>query len=79
MAPMTGVLEWKDTASLGRTGRADEEGGVSLYVHGQLECMELHLGMDEEPIPEFKVGIKGRAGTGDIIVEDCYRPLDQED
>jgi len=54
-------------------------GGVALYDHGQLECMELHLGMDEEPIPEFKVGIKGRAGTGDIIVGDCYRPPDQED
>ena len=24
--PMTGVLEQKDTGSLGRTGRADEEG-----------------------------------------------------
>jgi len=26
MAPMTEVLEWKDTGSLGRTGRGDEEG-----------------------------------------------------
>jgi len=26
MVPMTGVLEWKDTCSLGRTGRGDEEG-----------------------------------------------------
>jgi len=28
MASMTGVLEWKDTESLGRTGRGNE-GGVS--------------------------------------------------
>ena len=34
MAPMTGVLEWKDTGSLGRTDR---------------ECTELHLGVDEKP------------------------------
>ncbi|CAN0329528.1 unnamed protein product [Bubo scandiacus] len=26
MTPMTGVLEWKDTGSLGRTGRGDEVG-----------------------------------------------------
>ena len=26
MAPMTGALEWKDTGSLGRTGRGGEEG-----------------------------------------------------
>jgi len=26
MAPMTGVLEWKDTGFLGRTGRGDEAG-----------------------------------------------------
>jgi len=25
MAPMTGVLAWKDTGSSGRTGRGDEE------------------------------------------------------
>jgi len=26
VVPMTEVLEWKDTDSLGRTGRQDEEG-----------------------------------------------------
>lgn len=25
MAPMTRVLDWKDTSSLGRTGRGDDE------------------------------------------------------
>ena len=38
---MTGVLKWRDTGSIGRTG-----------VRKQLECMELSLGMDKEP-PEI--------------------------
>ena len=54
-------------------------GGVSLYVNDQLECVELWLGMDEEPTESLWVRIKGRAGTRDIIVEVCYRPADQED
>ena len=41
--------------------------------------MELHLGMDEELTKSLRVRIKGRAGTGDIIVEVCYRLPDQED
>jgi len=35
--------------------------------------------MDEEKIESLWVRIKGRAGTGDIVVGVCYRPLDQED
>ncbi|GAB0208028.1 hypothetical protein GRJ2_003268500 [Grus japonensis] len=79
IAPMTGVLGWKGTGSLGRRGRAGEEEVVALYVHEQLECMELHLGMEEEPTESLWVRIKGRAGAGDIIVGVCYRPPDQED
>ena len=41
--------------------------------------MEFHLGMDEEPTERLWVRIKGRAGTGDIIVGVCYRPPSQED
>ena len=74
---MTGVLGWKDTGSLGRTGRGDEE-RVTLYVTDQLGCMELHLGMGEEPTESLWVRIKGMAGTGDVIVETCYRLPDQE-
>jgi len=42
--------------------------------------MEIQLEMDRE-LTECSVRsrIKGRAGTGDIIVGVCYRPLDQED
>ena len=35
--------------------------------------------MDEDPTESIRVRIKGRAGTGDIIVGVCYRPPNQED
>ncbi|GAB0196057.1 hypothetical protein GRJ2_002071000 [Grus japonensis] len=54
-------------------------GGVALYVNDQLECMDLHLGMDEEPTESLWVRIKGRAGAGNIIVGVLYRPSDQGD
>ncbi|GAB0177964.1 hypothetical protein GRJ2_000261700 [Grus japonensis] len=60
-----------------RQGR--QGGGIALYVDDQLECTELHLGMDEEPSESLRVRIKGRAGAGDIIVGVCYRPPDQGD
>ncbi|GAB0208733.1 hypothetical protein GRJ2_003339000 [Grus japonensis] len=60
-----------------RQGRQGED--VSFYVNDQLEGMELHLGMDEELTKSLWVRIKGRAGTGDITVGVCYRPLDQGD
>jgi len=53
----------------GRRGR-----GVTLYVNDQLECTEVCLGMDEE----LTFRIKGRAGTGDIVVGICYRSPNQE-
>jgi len=69
---MTGVLEWKNRQ--GRRGR-----GVTLYVDDQLECMELCLGMDDEPTESLWARIKSRARTGDSIVGVCYRPPNQED
>ncbi|GAB0203140.1 hypothetical protein GRJ2_002779600 [Grus japonensis] len=54
-------------------------GGVTLYVNDQLECMELCLGMDEEPTESLWVRIKGSAGTGDIIAGVCYSPPNQGD
>ncbi|GAB0204803.1 hypothetical protein GRJ2_002945900 [Grus japonensis] len=54
-------------------------GGVALYVNDQLECMELHLGMDEELTESLWVRIKGSTGAGDIIAGVCYRPPDQGD
>lgn len=43
VASMIGALKWKDTGFLGKTGRVDKEGGITLDVSEQLECMELHL------------------------------------
>lgn len=45
MAPMIGVVEWKDAGSLGRTRLKRQGGGVTLCVSDQLQCM----GMDEKP------------------------------
>ncbi|PKU36538.1 hypothetical protein llap_13164 [Limosa lapponica baueri] len=56
---------------LGRGG-----GGVALYVNDQLECLELHLGMDEEPRESLWVKIKGSTGAGDVTIGVCYRPPD---
>ncbi|GAB0183292.1 hypothetical protein GRJ2_000794500 [Grus japonensis] len=50
-----------------------------FFASGLLECMELHLGMDEEPTESLWVRIKGRAGTGDTIEGVCYRPPEQDD
>ncbi|PKU37033.1 dtw domain-containing protein 2 [Limosa lapponica baueri] len=52
--------------------------GVALYVNDQLECMELHLGMDEEPTENLWVRIKGSTGAGNVTVGVCYRPPDQD-
>jgi len=54
-------------------------GGVTLYVKDHLECMELHLGLDEEPKVSLFVKTKCRVGTGDITVGVCYRPPDQDE
>ncbi|PKU33628.1 dtw domain-containing protein 2 [Limosa lapponica baueri] len=59
---------------LGRRG-----GGVALYVNDQLECMEHHLGMDEDPTESLWVKIKRSTGAGDVTVGVCYRSPDQGD
>ncbi|GAB0179855.1 hypothetical protein GRJ2_000450800 [Grus japonensis] len=88
---LIGITEtWWDSSydwSVGMEGyrlfRKDRQGtqggGVAFYINDQLECMELHLGMDEEPTESLWVRIKGGAGAGDIIVGVCYRPPDQGD
>ncbi|GAB0177773.1 hypothetical protein GRJ2_000242600 [Grus japonensis] len=58
-------------------GRRRED--AALYISDQLECMELHVGMDEELTKSLWVRIKGSAGAGDIIAGVCYRPPDQGD
>ena len=63
-----------------RKDRQGRRGGdVALYINDQLECMELHLEMDEEPNESLWIRIQGRAGAGDTVMGVCHRPLDQED
>ncbi|GAB0182786.1 hypothetical protein GRJ2_000743900 [Grus japonensis] len=88
---LIGIREtWWDSSydwSVGMVGyrlfRKDRQGrrggGIALYTNDQLECMELRLGMDEEPTESLWVRIKGRTGAGDIIAGVCYRPPDQGD
>jgi len=88
---ITGITEmWWDSSYnwiIGMGGyrlfRKDRQGrrggGVTLYVKEQLECMELRLGMDEEPTENLWVKIKGRAGASDTTVGVCYRTPDQDE
>lgn len=45
------------------------------FEHSEHDYMGSSMGMDKELTEK----IKGRAGTGDIIMEVCYRPAKQED
>ncbi|GAB0178720.1 hypothetical protein GRJ2_000337300 [Grus japonensis] len=78
-----GSHDWSVGMEGTRLFRKDRQGrrggGVTLCVNEQLECMDLHLGTDEELTKSLWVRIKGRAGTGDIIVRFHYRPADQGD
>lgn len=62
MAPMAGVLGWEDRGSLGRIGKGRRGGRITLCVGDQLECVELCVGMDEEPQRVEGPGLKGRQG-----------------
>ena len=76
---MTGVLQWRATGSLGRTGWEDEEGQWPFYVRQQLECTEPCLGRADEPTESLWVRIEEKMGKGGILVGVCYRPPDQEE
>lgn len=63
MAPQTGVLEWKDTGSLGRTGRSDEEvvsPTMSVYGHTYTGVYGALPGMDEELTEKVLKGKQGQ-------------------
>ena len=68
---MSGVLEWKVTDSLEKTGPADGEGGVAIYVRDRLECMELCLGSGDQLAESLWVRVKGKTAIGDITVGIC--------
>ena len=48
---------------LGRQG-----GGVALYMGEQEKCMELCLGMDDEPADSLWVRISGQTNMGEVVV-----------
>ncbi|KAK4830740.1 hypothetical protein QYF61_013190 [Mycteria americana] len=62
-----GFYDWSvgmERYRLFKKDRQGRQGGdVALYVNDQLECMELHQGMDKEPTKMLWVRIEGRAGT----------------
>ena len=60
-----------------RPGR--QGGGVVLHVRQQLECLELCLGMGEQPAESLWVGIKEQTSMGDIVVGVHYRLPDREE
>lgn len=66
----------KHTGSLGRRSIGRWEGGVTIYINDQQQCMELCLGMDKEPTQSLWIRIRRNAGTDDIMLEVCYTPLD---
>jgi len=76
---MTGVCGMEGYRLFRKDRQGRRGGSVALCANDQLECVELCLGMDEELTESLWVRIKGRAGTGDIIVRVCDRPPDQED
>ena len=53
--------------SIGETCWKEEDGGVSLDVREQLECVEICLGMDEEPTESLWVRIKEKTVKGDTV------------
>lgn len=54
-------------------------GGVALYAKEWLECMELCLGIGEEPPETLWLRTRGQTNTGDIVVNMCYRLPDREE
>ena len=44
---------------------ARQGGGVALYVREQLECIKLHLGVNDDGVESLWVRIKGQANMGD--------------
>ncbi|GAB0204229.1 cAMP-dependent protein kinase inhibitor alpha [Grus japonensis] len=63
-----GSYDWSVGMEGYRLFRKDRQGrkggGVTLYINDQLECMELHLGMDEKLTKSLWVRFKDSAGTG---------------
>ena len=71
-APVEGYMLFRKDR-VGRRG-----GGVELYTKERLECMELYLRTGDKAIESLRVRIRRQTGTGDAVLDVCYRP-DQEE
>ena len=61
----------------GRLGRRG--GGVALAPRVQLECTELHLGMNSDSAESLWVRISRQTNTGSIVEGVCYGPPAEEE
>ncbi|KAJ7424578.1 mitochondrial fission process protein 1 [Willisornis vidua] len=72
-----GSCDWSVGVEGNKFFRKDKKGkqawAVSLYAKDQLECVELHLGMDGELAESLWVRNTGRERTGGIRAGICYR------
>lgn len=55
-----------------------EEDRAAVFVREQWECLELYLGLEEEPGENLYVRISGQLILGDVVSV-CYRPPEQEE
>ena len=65
MAPMTGVLKWKDIGSLGRTGRGDEEVLPSMSMTSW-SAWSSAWGWMRSQLRAYGSGLKG--GQGEVTL-----------
>ena len=52
-------------------------GGVSLYARAQQGCVELCLGMSDEPAETLWVRSSMQTDVSNVVVSVCYRQPDQ--
>lgn len=73
IAHTAGMLYWIDTGSL---RRACQESTCHV-IWLQWECMEICLGVDQEPAQSLQVKVKGHTNMTDIVVRICHSPPDK--
>lgn len=79
MAHTAEILQRTDIGSLGKDRPGQGRERVLFYVRQWWECMELCLGMDNEPAGTLWVSVRVQSNTGSMVVGVRYRPPDQEE
>jgi len=62
-----------------RDRRAKRGGGIALYIEKSIPCEELSLKNSHEQVESLWVRIRDRGNKGNLVVDVCYRPPDQEE